>query len=60
MRKKDKLKARNEKIRDFVNEMTIKYPHWNYDFILQRASDKFFLSSRTIEAIVKGEGIYAY
>jgi Uri superfamily endonuclease len=60
MRNKEQLKARNEKIRKHVATLFKKYPHWNYDYIMQKTAETFFLSKRTIEAIIKGEGTYNY
>ncbi len=51
---------RNQLVRDCVAKLFKKYHKWKPDEIFKEAGRKYFISSRTVEAIVKGEGIYAY
>ncbi len=51
---------RNTQIRNYASTLFKKYPHWQYDFIIDKTANKYFLSFRTVQAIIKGEGIYAY
>ena len=60
MSKKKRLQDRNEKVRDLYAKISKKHPNWRSDAIIKDVSDTFFLSTRTIEAILKGEGIYAF
>ena len=53
------LHRRNEAIRAYVNQLSTAYPHWKFTYIINKAADKFYLSARTIEAILKEEGVYA-
>ncbi len=60
MRSNNQFNKRNTQVRNYVKELFKKYPEWKYDSIMQKTADKYFLSPRTVQAIVKGEGIYAY
>ena len=53
------FQRRNEAVRAYVQKLTDTYPHWKYEYVLEKTAEKYFLSVRTIEAIVKGEGVYA-
>ena len=53
------FQPRNEAIRACVDKLLATHPHWKYEYVLEKTAEKFFLSARTIEAIVKGEGVYA-
>ena len=54
------LTERNKQIRSYANTLAERYPHWKYDYILEKTSKKFFLTPRTIEAIIKEEGNYRH
>ena len=58
--KENRKKKRNENVRKKFNTTVEKNPHWKTDVILQQIAIEFYLSKRTIEAIIKGEGIYSY
>lgn len=53
------FQRRNEAVRNYVEKLTTQYPHWKFDFIVGKTAEKFYLSTRTIEAILKEEGVYA-
>lgn len=59
MSRPDRIKARNQKIRDYFSSLERKHPQWRWDALLQEAEKEFFLSPRTIDAIIKFEGVYA-
>lgn len=59
MGRKERLSARNQKIREQFDELCRKHPKWRFDALVQEVADNAFLSTRTIEAIIRGEGIYA-
>jgi malate synthase len=60
MSREQRLQARNEKIRNLFSTKTKKNPNWRTEAIIEDVANEVFLSKRTIEAIIKGEGIYAY
>lgn len=60
MSREERFAARNEKIRGLFTKITEKNPKWRSDAVIQDLADEVFLSKRTVEAILKGEGIYAY
>jgi ribosomal protein L18E len=60
MCREERLKARNEKIRVLFKKLTEKNPKYRSDAVIEDVADELFLSKRTVEAILKGEGIYSY
>ncbi|TRX39074.1 hypothetical protein [Flavobacterium restrictum] len=56
--RKELLSKRNQEVRKFFYEMQKKHPKYKIDAIIQDVANKFFLSSRTIEAIISHEGNY--
>lgn len=58
MNRKDRLQERNATVRKLFNDLCEKNPKWRIDAVIDEVAKKVFLSSRTIEAIVKYEGIY--
>jgi hypothetical protein len=56
MAREQRLKQRNEKIRNLFSVKTKKHPQWRSDAIIADVADEVFLSKRTVEAIIKGEG----
>ncbi len=58
MNKKERFRQRNKKVRDMFNTMSEKYPKWRFDAIVENIAANMFLSTRTIEAIIRKEGIY--
>lgn len=59
MTRKERLRQRNIKIRNYVKEVGEKNPQWKRRSIIQDASERFFISERTIEAILWREGAYS-
>jgi hypothetical protein len=51
---------RNKLVRNYVSKLFKKHHQWKADEIFKEAGKKHFISPRTVEAIVKGEGIYTY
>lgn len=60
MSREERLKLRNQKIRQLFSTKTTKHPQWRSEAIIEDVANEVFLSTRTVEAIIKGEGIYAY
>lgn len=58
--RKERLHQRNEKIRHLFHELSAKNPKWRIECVISEIAKRMFLSIRTIEAIIKGEGVYAY
>lgn len=51
----DRLIKRNAKIEDRYNYLSRKYPHYRNEYIIKMVADEFFLSPRTIYAVLGGE-----
>ena len=58
MTRQNRLNLRNEKVRTLFNSLSKKNPKWRVDAVIEEIQKTIFLSSRTIEAILRGEGIY--
>ncbi len=54
-RNSEMLKKRNTEIERHYAELARKFPHYKNDYILRKVADKYFLSPRTIYAIISGE-----
>lgn len=54
-----RLKERNQRIREQFNELSEKHPEWRSDALIEELSKRFYLSTRTIEAVLRGEGCYS-
>ena len=52
------LIERNKQVRACFYATQKKYPKYKVEVIIQEVAQKFFLSTRTIEAIIGYEGIY--
>lgn len=59
MDRKERLTARNNQVRSSFNELCKKHPQWRFDALVKQVAGSFFLSKRTVEAILRGEGIYS-
>ncbi|MDV4024233.1 hypothetical protein CMT52_07770 [Elizabethkingia anophelis] len=59
MVKNSRFLARNQKVRSFFTELEKKYPQWRVSALEERTADHFFISERTVRAILKGDGIYS-
>lgn len=58
MNRKARLQLRNQNVRKLFNELSEKNPKWRMDAIIEEVAKRMFLSERTVEAILKFEGIY--
>ncbi len=58
MTRKDRFTARNKAVRTEFDRLTREQPKWRLDAIIDDVAKKFFLASRTVEAIIRGEDIY--
>ncbi|SIO11967.1 hypothetical protein SAMN05444409_2104 [Epilithonimonas zeae] len=50
---------RNVKVRTFFTELEKKNPQWRISALEKETADHFFISERTVRAIIKGTGIYS-
>ena len=50
---------RNKNVKTRFNELSNKYPRWKYDALLDSLSLEFYISKRTITAILNNEGRYS-
>lgn len=60
MTRKERLKKRNENIRALFEKISRQNKKWRTDAVIQEVAERSYLSSRTVEAILKGEGVYAF
>lgn len=58
MTRKERLQYRNKSVRELFEKLSAKHPQWRVDAIIEEVAKKFFLSNRTVEAIIGYEGIY--
>lgn len=58
MTRNQRLNERNAKVRDEFYKVQSKNPKWRMDAVIEEVANKFFLSTRTIDAIITFEGIY--
>lgn len=49
---------RNSAVRTYFKQLESKNPNWRIDALERDTADKFYLSERTVRAILKGESIY--
>lgn len=49
---------RNKNVRSFFAQLESKNPNWRIEALEKETADRFFISERTVRAIVKEEGIY--
>lgn len=59
MSRKARLNIRNQQIREDFDRLVDKNPQWRVDACVSELTKKWFLSERTIEAILRGEGCYS-
>ena len=59
IQRKDRLKQRNECVRNLFESLSKRYPQWRAEAIIAEVATQMYLSPRTVEAIVFYEGIYA-
>jgi hypothetical protein len=56
---KTHLKTRNQDVKRFFDELCKRHPEWRLDALEDKTAARFYISPRTVRAILKGEGIYA-
>lgn len=55
-----RLKERNTKVKKLFMQMSRKNPNWRTEALIDAVAKTMYLSPRTVEAILKGEGIYGF
>ncbi|MGM8362118.1 hypothetical protein ACSV4D_09410 [Flavobacterium sp. ARAG 55.4] len=58
MTRKERFDQRNKQVRKLFYELQEKNKKWRIDAVIDEVAGKMFLASRTVEAIIKYEGIY--
>lgn len=58
MTRKERFRLRNQAVRGDFNDTLRKNPKWRTDAVIDEVAKKFFLASRTVEAILREEDIY--
>lgn len=58
MTRKQRFEERNKQVRKMFYELQGKNNKWRIDAVIDEVAAKMFLASRTVEAIIKYEGIY--
>jgi len=58
MTRKERLHLRNEKVRKLFDQISSKNKKWRVDAVIEEIETQVFLAPRTIEGILRGEGIY--
>ncbi len=60
MTRKDRIKTRNEKVRDYFSNLEKKYPQWKLSALLEETANQFLpISPATVSAILKESGCYS-
>lgn len=59
MSKDKRFLARNTQVRKFFTEMERKHPEWRMSALEKATADHFFITERTVRAIIKCSGIYS-
>ena len=57
-KQKLRLIRRNTDVRKYFEALQEKNPHWKTEYVINQVADKFYLSERTITAIITNEGNY--
>jgi hypothetical protein len=58
MTRKERLTQRNERVREAFYKVKEKNPKWRLDAVIEEVANIFFLSPRTVDAIISHEGTY--
>jgi len=58
MTRKERLNERNAQVRKMFYDLHAKNKKWRVDAVIEEVAGKMFLATRTVEAIIKYEGIY--
>ncbi|MBB6499126.1 hypothetical protein [Pedobacter cryoconitis] len=56
---KQQFKPRNQAVKMYFEELAKQKPEWRLDALEEKTATKFYISPRTVRAILKGEGNYA-
>ncbi len=56
---KQYLKERNSAVKSYFHLLAKKYPQWRLDALEENTAKNFYISTRTVRAILKEEGCYA-
>ena len=56
---KQQFLSRNQAVKDYFDELVKQKPEWRLDALEEKTAAKFYISPRTVRAILKGEGNYA-
>lgn len=56
--KEERLKSRNKAVREYFDSKLKKEKKWKLEAVIEDTANKFFLSIRTVNAIISFEGIY--
>lgn len=59
MTRKERFEERNKQVRKLFYDLHAKNKKWRVDAVIEEVACKMFLASRTVEAIIKYEGIYS-
>ncbi|MDY3512974.1 hypothetical protein JSO59_001250 [Riemerella anatipestifer] len=59
MTRRQRLHLRNQKVRELFEELYSKHPQWRADAVITEVAKRVFLSERTVDAILRGEGCYS-
>jgi len=59
MGRKERLRQRNERVREYFSQLEKKHPQWKLSALLEETAKQFPpISSTTVSAILKQRGIY--
>lgn len=58
MTREQRFNERNNKVRKMFYDLHAKNKKWRIDAVIEEVADRMFLANRTVEAIIKYEGIY--
>lgn len=58
MTKEQRFNERNNQVRKMFYALQEKNKKWRIEAVIEEVANKMFLASRTVEAIIKYEGIY--
>lgn len=59
MTRQERFVRRNAQVRKLFYAIKDKNPKWRVDAVIEETAQRVFLASRTVEAIISYEGIYA-
>lgn len=55
----DRIQRRNKAIRKAFADIQKKQPRWRHSEWIKEIAEEFFLAPKTIEHILRGDGVYA-